>query len=629
MQNEVTYYTLNALETLLSSAQELIDKEYLSKEEANQIMNQRQNYEYSLLSTTSTQENYLKYIQFEMNLLNLIETRWKLNKLIKLSKKDKILNHINGIFERSLKKFRRDEHLWKTFIDFAIAYNFRIEYTLESSLIANPDNKDLWLLAAKWHLECNSSPKSARVLLQRAVKLLPNDEQLWLSLFKLEAVNSLSLKNFDVNSFNGGPVETSVTSLPSFKPLLVVLEQIQKNTEFRRTYSIYISVLSVLAELENTEEIQNQLLLWLVEIFSKNEDCLFECCTWKWRRYCSVNDTENKKGSSDEGKLQLEVDTTNALLQAAKSLRTSDRMWELCIQFAMERLQHYHNVEVLQKSSRKQNKRNEMVKIDDERMKFFYLDLLLNEIFPSFMLVIQEASRNGVNSKSQEDNNGISSNYSLGDKKSILVAHYVKLLFACDVTPKAMTVLTEAIHLDSFSFNLWRLHFELKLTELSLDKVKSVMKTFNKGMELLSYSERKYRQDQKCNLSCYLADKFIAQQQEQQHCYDFISYMLKENPQSTEIKTIFLNYCRETHQDVNRYIELMMKFIPHDWEIWKMMIDELSISKSREMINWKLLEKILKVSLMEHGSSNPEASKVYKEFESTRKFEELFENHST
>lgn len=72
-----------------------------------------------------------------------------------------------------------------------------------------------------------------------------------------------------------------------------------------------------------------------------------------------------------------------------------------------------------------------------------------------------------------------------------------------------------------------------------------------------------------------------------------------------------------------------MKFIPHDWEIWKMMIDELSISKNKERTDWKLLEKILKVSLMEHESSNPEALKVYKELESTRKFEELQENHST
>ncbi|KAI9488103.1 U3 small nucleolar RNA-associated protein 6-domain-containing protein [Zychaea mexicana] len=180
------------LERMVPELEEFERKGLFSKTEIKAIIKKRTNFEYAIARRIVKKIDFLRYIEYEMNLDML---RKKRKALLPNNDDDKtrvseysIKQRINGLFKRALIKFNGDVSLWMQYIDHAkrSKANNVLSGIFVSALQYHPRKPELWILAASWEFEDNANPAAARVLMQRALRLNPDSESLWHEYFRLE-----------------------------------------------------------------------------------------------------------------------------------------------------------------------------------------------------------------------------------------------------------------------------------------------------------------------------------------------------------------------------------------------------------------------------------------------------------
>ncbi|XP_054716676.1 U3 small nucleolar RNA-associated protein 6 homolog [Uloborus diversus] len=178
------------LEAALPELEEMERIGLFARNEIRQIIKKRERYEYKLRKRMKRKEDYLQYIDFEVNLLALIEKRR--DRLLCDSKKKEIdysiSRRINSLFKIAISKFPEDEKLYLDQIQFCKKRKMHetISSLYTKLLRVHSQNPKLWVMAAKWEMEESHSPDNARTLLQRAVLMLPNSDLLWREYFRME-----------------------------------------------------------------------------------------------------------------------------------------------------------------------------------------------------------------------------------------------------------------------------------------------------------------------------------------------------------------------------------------------------------------------------------------------------------
>lgn len=190
----------------------LVDFGLFSKSNARDILKKRKDFEYILQRRTKTKLDYLKYIKFEVNLLEAIE-KYK-NSVIKkhyqqkgsdeadelerriLLLQAKKLNdiirsssaHITSLFRKLTANFPFDKKLWLAYIDFAKSrrWNSRVTSLYWTLLRRCSDNHEIWIAAASHEIETNKAYDTARGLYLRALRHHPKVCQVWIEYFKME-----------------------------------------------------------------------------------------------------------------------------------------------------------------------------------------------------------------------------------------------------------------------------------------------------------------------------------------------------------------------------------------------------------------------------------------------------------
>jgi len=287
---------------------ELVFEEVFGREEMNKIIKQRRDYEYKIFSASKTKDQYLKYLEFELNFVSLVQTRSHTKgKNFKLEHFNLLLQHVFSIFERALKKYKSDLILWKTYIDFAVKFNFRVDYVFERALKKNPSHVDLWILCAKWYYEFNSDNASARSkcatrflksdsntklfhflyfynidMFRRAVKLNKSNASLWTEFFKLECI--IAAPDPDEMSDETKPADAAQKekSDDPFKiydiPLLIYEEAKQ---HLPNEHEMRVNMVEILSHFPNVEKIQNKILQSILLDFQHNEQAVFAVQCYK------------------------------------------------------------------------------------------------------------------------------------------------------------------------------------------------------------------------------------------------------------------------------------------------------------------------------------------------------------
>ncbi|CAM9020089.1 unnamed protein product [Wickerhamomyces anomalus] len=149
----------------------------------------------------SKSRDYLKYVEFEMNLEKLRKKRYnRLNSAGLINTKPSISDwaserRILFIFDRSIKKFPNDFKLWDNYLQFAKGQKlYKKIYKIYNQLLQlHPTSIKSWINAAEFEFENIGSAKNARILFQKGLRFNKDSKKLWLSytIFELSYITKL------------------------------------------------------------------------------------------------------------------------------------------------------------------------------------------------------------------------------------------------------------------------------------------------------------------------------------------------------------------------------------------------------------------------------------------------------
>ncbi|XP_069511058.1 U3 small nucleolar RNA-associated protein 6 homolog [Ambystoma mexicanum] len=150
--------------------------------------------EYRIHRRAIGKEDFINYVQYEINLLELIKKRR--SRIGYFFKKDdieySIVQRIHRIFRRATTKWKSDLQLWLSHVAFCKKWNCKTQLSkLFSSMLAiHPDKPALWIMAAKWEMEDRLSSESARHLFLRALRFHPESPKVFQEYFRMELMHA-------------------------------------------------------------------------------------------------------------------------------------------------------------------------------------------------------------------------------------------------------------------------------------------------------------------------------------------------------------------------------------------------------------------------------------------------------
>ncbi|KAL6032573.1 hypothetical protein STEG23_036062, partial [Scotinomys teguina] len=169
-----------------------------SRAEIKAVIKKASDLEYKIQRRTLLKEDFINYVQYEVNLLELIQRR---RARIKYSfKKDEIeysiVHRVQGVFGRASAKWKDDVQLWLSYIVFCKKWGTKAHLSkIFSAMLAIHSNKPaLWIMAAKWEMEDRLSSESARQLFLRALRFHPECPKLYQEYFRMELMHAEKLR---------------------------------------------------------------------------------------------------------------------------------------------------------------------------------------------------------------------------------------------------------------------------------------------------------------------------------------------------------------------------------------------------------------------------------------------------
>ncbi|XP_036622961.1 U3 small nucleolar RNA-associated protein 6 homolog isoform X2 [Trichosurus vulpecula] len=165
-----------------------------TRKEIKAVIKKASALEYKVQRRALFKEDFIKYIQYEINLLELIRKRRARTRYF--FKKEEIefsiVHRIQNLFRRATSKWKEDIQLWMSHIAFCKKWNNRTQISkLFSSLLAiHPNKPALWIMAAKWEMEDCLSSESARHLFLRALRFHPESPKLYQEYFRMELMSA-------------------------------------------------------------------------------------------------------------------------------------------------------------------------------------------------------------------------------------------------------------------------------------------------------------------------------------------------------------------------------------------------------------------------------------------------------
>uniref|UniRef100_A0A8C4EDY2 UTP6 small subunit processome component n=1 Tax=Dicentrarchus labrax TaxID=13489 RepID=A0A8C4EDY2_DICLA len=154
--------------------------------------------EYKLHRLIVNKEDFIAYVQYEINILELIKKR-RAHIHYQFKREEieyPIIHRINSVFRRATNKWKDDVQLWLSHVAFCKkwATKGQISKVFSAMLAIHPDKPALWIMAAKSELEDRSSSESARHLFLRALRFHPNNKKVYQEYFRMELLHCEKLR---------------------------------------------------------------------------------------------------------------------------------------------------------------------------------------------------------------------------------------------------------------------------------------------------------------------------------------------------------------------------------------------------------------------------------------------------
>jgi len=183
-------YVEQRMEEMLGEVEQMERVNLLDNREVKELLKKRKHFEYKIQKRTKTKEDFLCYIQYEVNLLSLLEIRRDSTgyKHKKAEIEGGIKTRINKLYKILEHRFQSDINIWLSHIHFlkSIKWDSSVSRIYLRLLQVHSDKPRLWVAAAKWEFEHVCNPDNGRQIMLRGIRFLPTSWVLHREYVKLE-----------------------------------------------------------------------------------------------------------------------------------------------------------------------------------------------------------------------------------------------------------------------------------------------------------------------------------------------------------------------------------------------------------------------------------------------------------
>lgn len=310
------------------------------KNEIRGIAKKLKEYEYKIQRHTKTKEDYLKYIQYETDLLKLIkQRRSKFGIIQKTSDIDyAVTNKINHLYKEAIFKFQDDIRFWIAYIKFCkhVHFHNNVSHMLGKMLQVHQDKPKCWHIAAIWELEENKNKDTARQFLLRGLHIHPTSQLLFIDAFKLELDDaSANDQKSENNGDNALPTETDDDMSIGIKRAYIIYQQASKRI---RDIKFVIELLNITKDHNNTEKLQNKIVSNMIEEYT-HEPLMWDTMARRELEGLiqpSFSDTAMQVDNSEQTSLRDRITSCNKVYQTAVKKIKTEEMWSLYIDCLIE-----------------------------------------------------------------------------------------------------------------------------------------------------------------------------------------------------------------------------------------------------------------------------------------------------
>ncbi|KAF2303733.1 hypothetical protein GH714_021515 [Hevea brasiliensis] len=295
-----------------------------TRREIAEIVKQRRKFEYRLKRPSPLKQDYLAYIEYEIQLDSLRRLRKKSvsrelkkkgNKKIKMSVSDFAgVSRIVDIYRLAVMRYKGDIELWFRYLEFCRERrNGRMKKVLAQLIRFHPKVPGVWIYAAAWEFDHNLNVAAARALMQSGLRVCPTSEDLWVEYLRMELtyLNKLKARKVALGEDKGtltiysGAIEALPYSFGLRKRLFEILEAI---------------------ELADSEEMRKKILSDMRKDFSEDPEY------WDWLARLEMTNFRTMQ-ENIEGVMSTQLQKAVQVYEEALQFVPSSVMFKLYIKF--------------------------------------------------------------------------------------------------------------------------------------------------------------------------------------------------------------------------------------------------------------------------------------------------------
>lgn len=312
-----------------------------SRAEIKAIIKKASDLEYKINRRNLHKEDFISYVQYEINLLELIQRR---RARIKYSfKKDEIeysmVHRVQGVFGRASAKWKDDVQLWLSYIVFCKKWGTKAHLSkIFSNMLAIHSNKPaLWIMAAKWEMEDRLSSESARQLFLRALRFHPQCPKLYQEYFRMELMHAEKLRK-EKQEFEKAALDMGDFDHPEEILKGELARAVYKNAVSKiKGVAFHVSLLSIARLFDFAKDLQKEIYDDLQALHA--DDPL----TWDYvaRRELEIESQPGEEQSVSKQAKAVEMGRREerccAVYEEAVKTLPTEAMWKCYITFCLER----------------------------------------------------------------------------------------------------------------------------------------------------------------------------------------------------------------------------------------------------------------------------------------------------
>ncbi|KAM6163324.1 U3 small nucleolar RNA-associated protein 6 homolog [Rhynchocyon petersi] len=312
-----------------------------SRAEIKAIIKKASDLEYKIQRRALFKEDFINYVQYDINLLELIQRRRA--RIGYSFKKDEIENSIirrvQGVFQRASAKWKDDVQLWLSYVVFCKKWATKIQLSkVFSAMLAIHSNKPaLWIMAAKWEMEDRLSSESARQLFLRALRFHPECPKVYQEYFRMELMHAEKLRK-EKQEFEKAKME--VENMDYAEEILAgeLARIVYKNSVNKiKSAEFHVSLLSIAQLFDFAKDLQKEIYDDLQTLHT--DDPL----TWDYvaRRELEMDSQPGEEKPATKQAKAVEMgrkeDRCCAVYEEAVSTLPTEAMWKCYFNFCLER----------------------------------------------------------------------------------------------------------------------------------------------------------------------------------------------------------------------------------------------------------------------------------------------------